>query len=203
MKIYSTTEWTLMHLASLHDAPLFHDSPCYLTWCTSLSWFTLLPYMMLFASLSLVHTMLVIMLVLLPMVTQEQLATFVHASKNYVVNQHGACECASVCNKAHPRCKLHGQIVGGTWPSSLVVQLKSPGVADKPSGFIASNDADRFRHPGRLNVGKCQRKADRLLGLRFFLAAIFVIHSPHPTPITIAGHSNSRYCVFIQHVKKI
>ncbi len=33
--------------------------------------------------LSLVHTMLVIMLVVLRMVTQEQLATFVHVSKDY------------------------------------------------------------------------------------------------------------------------
>ncbi len=33
--------------------------------------------------ISLVHTMLVIMLVVLQMVTQEQLATFVHASEDY------------------------------------------------------------------------------------------------------------------------
>ncbi len=34
-------------------------------------------------TISLVHTMLLIMLVVLRMVTQEQLATFVHASKDF------------------------------------------------------------------------------------------------------------------------
>ncbi len=39
--------------------------------------------------------MLVIMLVVLQMVMQEQLATFVHVSE-MLINQHGACRRASV-----------------------------------------------------------------------------------------------------------
>ncbi len=43
--------------------------------------------------------------------------------------------------KARPHCASHNQIGGATWPSSLVEQLKSLGVEDKPSGFIISNEA--------------------------------------------------------------
>ncbi len=67
--------------------------------------------------------------------------------------------------KAHLRCKSPSQIGGATWPSGLVEQLKSSGVDDKPSGFIASNEADRLRHPVWLNGVKRQRKADRLRSL--------------------------------------
>ncbi len=104
------------------------------------------------------------------------------------------------CIKAHPHCKSTDQIGGATWPSGMVGQLKSPGVDDKPSGFIASNRANRLRHPIRLNVGKCQRIACRLRSLWFFLAAIFVIHSP--SPITIAGPSNLQYCFCVKHFWK-
>ncbi len=69
-------------------------------------------------------------------------------------------------SKEHPHCKSPDQIGGATWPSGLVEQLKIPGVGDKLSGFIASNEADRLRHPVRLNGGKHQRKADRFRSLR-------------------------------------
>ncbi len=82
--------------------------------------------------------------------------------------------------KAHSHYKSPVQIGGETWPSSLVEQLRSSGVNDKPSGFIASNQTDWLHHPVWLNGGKCQRKADRLRRFWFFLAAIFVIHYPLP-----------------------
>ncbi len=81
----------------------------------------------------------------------------------------GVFYCKLVCGlKARLHCKSLDQIGRATWPSSLVGQLKSPGVDDKPSSFIASNEADRLCHPVQLNVGKRQRKADRLRSFRFF-----------------------------------
>ncbi len=82
--------------------------------------------------------------------------------------------------KARPHCKSPGRIGEATWPSGLVEQLKSSGVNDKPSSFIASNEADRLHHPVRLNGGKHQRIADWLCSLWFFLDTIFVIHTPLP-----------------------
>ncbi len=61
-----------------------------------------------------------------------------------------------------------------------------------------SNKADRLRHPVRINVSKCQRKAGQLRSLWFFRSQ-FSSLAPPPFPITIAGPSNSRYCVFVQH----
>ncbi len=92
-----------------------------------------------------------------------------------------------------------------TWPnrwSSLVEWLKNPGVDDTPTGFITSNEGDRLRHPVRLNVGKRPRKGGQLRSLWFFSVSIFVSHffpPSFPHPITIAGSSNSRYCVFVRH----
>ncbi len=103
----------------------------------------------------------------------------------------------SIFVKARPHYKSPCQLGEATWPSSLVEQLKSSGVNDKPSSFIVSNEADRLRHPVRLNGGKCQRKANRLRHFRFVSAAIFVIHYPSPTPIT--GPLNWQYCVFVKH----
>ncbi len=117
------------------------------------------------------------------------------------------CKCSCNQNKficsfslanTRPHCKLPDQIDGATWPNGLVEQLKSLGVEDKPSGFITSNEADRLCHLVQLNGGKCQRKADQPRSLRFFFNAIFIIHSP-PSTVTIAGPSNSRYCVFVNH----
>ncbi len=70
--------------------------------------------------------------------------------------------------KARLHCKSPGQIGGAAWSSGLVEQLKSPGVDDKPSGFIASNEADRLRHLFWLNIGKHQKKAGRLRNIWFF-----------------------------------
>ncbi len=87
--------------------------------------------------------------------------------------------------KACPQYKSPDQIGGATWPSGLVGQLKSPDADDKPSGFIASNKADRLHHPVWLYVGKRKRKADRLRSLRFFWPQFW---SSTPTlSITIAG----------------
>ncbi len=57
-------------------------------------------------------------------------------------------------------------------------------------------EADRLHHPVQLNGGKRQRKADQLSRLLNF-------HHPlTPTPITIAGPSNSQYCIFVKHFWK-
>ncbi len=95
------------------------------------------------------------------------------------LHQQASGDAALSCRGASTR-KSPSQIGEATWPSGLVEQLKSPGVDDKPSGFIASNKGDRFHHLIWLNGGKCQRKADQIRSLQFFLAAIFVIHSPSP-----------------------
>ncbi len=81
--------------------------------------------------------------------------------------QHG-CSVTVRPAKALTHCKLPGQIGGETWPRGLVEKFVNPGVDDKPSGFIASNKANRLRHPVWLNVGKCQRKIDQLRSLLFF-----------------------------------
>ncbi len=66
---------------------------------------------------------------------------------------------------AHPCCKSPGRIGGAAWSNGLVEPLKCPRVDDKPSGFIASNEASRLRQPVWLNVGKHKRKSGQLCSL--------------------------------------
>ncbi len=70
--------------------------------------------------------------------------------------------------KAGPQCQSPSQIGGAAWPSGLVEQLKSPGVDNKLSGFIVSNEANWLHHLVRLNVGKHQRKPGQFRRLQFF-----------------------------------
>ncbi len=79
------------------------------------------------------------------------------------------------------------QVAWPNWWSGLAEQLKSPGVDDKPSGFITLNEANRLCHPVWLNVGKCQRKAGRLRYLRFFRPRFLSSNFPQSL---IPGSSN-------------
>ncbi len=88
----------------------------------------------------------------------------------------------SVYIKASPHCKSPCQISVTTWPGSLVEQLKSSGVDDKPSDFIASSEANQLCYPVPLSGGKRQKKKKRPTSWsQIFLATIFVIHSPLPS----------------------
>ncbi len=86
------------------------------------------------------------------------------------------------CLKSCPHCKWPGQIDGAAWPSGLVEQLKSPGVDDKLSSFIASNKANQLRHLVWLNVGKCQKKKSVDFLVFNFFQPQFSSSTPPPLP---------------------
>ncbi len=66
--------------------------------------------------------------------------------------------------KAHPHCKLPGQISVVAWPSGLVEQLINLLMDNMPSGFIMSNEANWLPHPVRLNIVNIKEKlADFLI----------------------------------------